>query len=93
MLETGAKRNISITSPLNGIMISLSECPDPVFASRAMGRGIAIKNPDYRVYSPFNGTVTVVFPTSHAIGLKSDDGIELLIHIGMCLSRVFFMMQ
>ncbi|MBE8950002.1 MAG: PTS glucose transporter subunit IIA [Quinella sp. 3Q1] len=64
-------------------MIPLNECPDPVFSSGAMGRGVAIKNPDYKVYAPFDGEVAVLFPTNHAIGLESNDGIELFIHVGM----------
>ena len=81
--EPQSKRNIRMPSPLYGTMIPLNECPDPVFSSGAMGRGVAIKNPDYKVYAPFDGEVTVLFPTNHAIGLKSNDGIELFIHIGM----------
>ena len=76
-------KNIRISSPLYGTMIPLNECPDPVFSSGAMGRGVAIKNPDYRVYAPFDGEVTVFFPTRHAVALKSHDGIELFIHVGM----------
>ena len=76
-------QNIKISSPLNGTLIPLNEIDDPVFASGAMGRGIAVKNPEGKVYSPFDGEITVFFPTKHAIGLKSNDGIELLIHVGM----------
>lgn len=76
-------QNIKISSPLNGTLIPLNEIDDPVFASGAMGRGIAVKNPEGKVYSPFDGEITVFFPTKHAIGLKSDNGIELLIHVGM----------
>ncbi len=76
-------QNIKISSPLNGTLIPLNEIDDPVFASGAMGRGIAVKNPEGKVYSPFDGEITVFFPTKHAIGLKSDDGVELLIHVGM----------
>ncbi len=76
-------KNIRISSPINGTLIPLNEINDPVFASGAMGRGIAVKNPEGKVYSPFDGEITVFFPTKHAIGLKSNDGIELLIHVGM----------
>ena len=76
-------KNIRISSPLNGTLIPLNEVNDPVFGGGAMGRGAAVKNPDGKVYSPFDGEITVFFPTHHAIGLKSDDGIELLIHVGM----------
>ena len=75
--------DIRISSPINGKLIPLNEVNDPVFAGGAMGRGAAIKDPEGKVYSPFDGEITVFFPTGHAIGLKSDDGIELLIHVGM----------
>ena len=76
-------KDIIINCPLDGRLLPLSEIDDPLFASGAMGRGIIVKNPDGAVYSPFNGEVTVLYPTKHAIALKSDDGIELLIQVGM----------
>ncbi len=76
-------KNITISSPLDGQLIPLNEVNDPVFAGGAMGRGAAVKNPKGKVYSPFDGEITVFFDTHHAIGLKSNDGIELLIHVGM----------
>ena len=76
-------KDIRISSPINGKLIPLNEVNDPVFAGGAMGRGIAVKDPEGKVYAPFDGEITVFFPTGHAIGLKSDDGIELLIHVGM----------
>ena len=76
-------KDIKISSPLNGKLVPLSEIDDPVFGSGAMGRGVAIKEPEGKVYAPFDGEITVFFPTKHAIGLKSNDGIELLIHVGM----------
>lgn len=76
-------KDIKITSPLNGTLIPLNQIDDPVFGSGAMGRGVAVKEPDGKVYAPFDGEITVFFPTKHAIGLKSNDGIELLIHVGM----------
>ena len=76
-------KDIRISSPLNGKLIPLNEVNDPVFAGGAMGRGAAVKDPEGKVFAPFDGEITVFFPTGHAIGLKSDDGIELLIHVGM----------
>ena len=78
-----AKRDISLFSPIVGTLVPLNSINDPVFASGAMGRGIAVKNPKGKIFSPFDGELTVFFPTGHALGLKSDDGIELLIHVGM----------
>jgi PTS system sucrose-specific IIC component len=76
-------KDIKIISPLYGKLIPLNQIDDPVFGSGAMGRGMAVKDPEGEVYSPFDGEITVFFPTKHAIGLKSNDGIELLIHVGM----------
>ena len=75
--------NICIESPVKGKLIPLTEVKDPAFSSEAMGRGAAVENPAGRVYAPFDGIVTVLFDTKHAIGLQSADGIELLIHVGL----------
>ena len=72
-----------IKSPIAGKVIELSKIHDPVFSSGAMGNGVAIEPSDNKVYSPFNGTVQFIADTKHAIGLVSDDGIEVLIHVGM----------
>jgi PTS system, glucose subfamily, IIA component len=61
----------------------LSQATDPVFASGVMGQGLVIEPSQGELTSPVNGTVTVLFPTKHAIGIVSDEGVELLIHIGM----------
>ncbi|HCB92505.1 MAG TPA: protein-N(pi)-phosphohistidine--sugar phosphotransferase [Selenomonas sp.] len=75
--------DIRLSSPLNGKMVPLQDIKDPVFSSGAMGRGMAVVEPDGKVYAPFDGEITVFFETKHAIGLKSEDGVELLIHVGM----------
>ena len=72
-----------IKSPLSGKVISLSKIDDPVFAGGAMGNGIAIQPSDNKVYAPLDGTVEFVADSKHAVGIKSDDGVELLIHVGM----------
>lgn len=77
----GGKKEIK--SPIAGKVIELSKVDDPVFSSGAMGNGVAIKPSDNKVYAPFNGTVQFIADTKHAIGLISDDGIEILIHVGM----------
>lgn len=72
-----------IASPLIGNIVPLDQVPDQVFASGAMGKGIAIDPTDGVVVAPTNATVNLVFPTGHAIGLTTENGAELLIHIGM----------
>jgi len=81
------KKNITqieeIFAPLYGDIIPLSKVPDPVFSKKMMGDGIAIIPKSGKVVSPVNGQVIQVFPTKHAIGIRSERGLELLIHIGL----------
>lgn len=70
-------------APITGITKNLSDIEDKGFASGAMGEGFAIEMQDGKVVAPFSGEVMVCFPTGHAYGLKSNDGKEILIHIGM----------
>ena len=70
-------------APMNGRMLKLEEVPDPVFSSKTIGDGFAIELADGRVCSPVNGEVVALFPTLHAIGIKSDDRNEYLIHVGL----------
>ncbi|EHI73643.1 PTS system beta-glucoside-specific transporter subunit IIABC [Streptococcus criceti] len=72
-----------IQSPMIGSVIRLSEVPDEVFASGAMGQGLAINPTDGTVVAPAAGEITLVFPTGHAVGMKTEHGAEILIHIGM----------
>ncbi|MDO4667075.1 MAG: beta-glucoside-specific PTS transporter subunit IIABC [Streptococcus sp.] len=72
-----------IASPMIGNVVKLADVPDEVFASGAMGKGIAINPSDGVVVSPANAEVTLLFPTKHAIGLRTENGAELLIHVGM----------
>lgn len=80
ILNVGAKE---VKSPISGKVIALEKVNDPVFSSGAMGKGIAIEPTDNRVYAPFNGTIEFIADTKHAIGLLSEDGVEVLIHVGM----------
>ena len=74
---------VNVKSPLNGQARELSEATDPVFAQGVMGQGVLIDPSDGKLVSPFDGVVSALFPTKHAIGLISTDGVELLMHIGM----------
>lgn len=77
-----AKKTV-ISAPLNGAIIPLEEVNDTVFSQKILGDGTAILPAEGKVYSPVNGTVSSLFETKHAIGLTSDEGVELLIHIGI----------
>ncbi|EID42980.1 PTS glucose transporter subunit IIA [Parageobacillus thermoglucosidasius] len=76
-------RAVEIHSPLDGEAIPLEEVPDPVFAQKMMGDGLAIIPKNGKVVSPINGKVVQIFPTKHAVGLVSEEGLEILIHIGL----------
>ncbi|MGG5329765.1 beta-glucoside-specific PTS transporter subunit IIABC [Enterococcus sp. AZ163] len=74
---------IEFDLPVNGKVIPLSEIQDTAFSQGLLGKGIAVQPSEGKVYAPFDGTVEVLFPTNHAIGLKSIDGVEVLVHVGM----------
>lgn len=76
-------KNIEIKSPLKGSIIPLSQVQDGAFAAEILGKGAAVVPQEGIVTSPVNGTVSTLFPTLHAIGIMSDEGAELLIHIGL----------
>lgn len=76
-------KNLAIKSPMNGNYVPLEEIPDPVFAEKMMGEGFGIEPTDGVVAAPVSGVIMQVFPTNHAIGIKTDNGIEVLIHIGL----------
>lgn len=73
----------TIQAPLAGQVVPLSDVPDEVFASGAMGQGVAIRPTGNTVVAPFSGTVVMIAPTKHAIGLRSTSGVEVLIHVGL----------
>ena len=73
----------TIAAPMSGKAIAMTEVSDPVFASEAMGKGAAIEPTEGKVFSPVDGSITMVAETGHAVGLLSDSGTEVLIHIGI----------
>lgn len=81
--EVPAGTVLAIQSPLLGHAKSLSQAPDPVFAQGVMGQGLVIEPLEGELVAPVAGVVSAIFPTKHAIGLISDEGVELLMHIGM----------
>lgn len=73
----------TVMAPLSGTVRQLAEVPDPVFAGKMVGDGIAIEPSDGIVVAPFDAEVVQLFPTKHAIGLRGKSGLEVLIHIGL----------
>ena len=76
-------RKTEIASPIKGQVLKLSDIKDEAFASGVLGRGAAILPEEGSVYAPADGEITALFPTLHALGMKTEEGAELLIHIGL----------
>lgn len=72
-----------VYSPLKGKLINIEDVSDEMFSQRMLGDGVAIIPSDKNIYSPVDGVVTMVYDTQHAIGLKTNDGKDILIHIGI----------
>jgi PTS system beta-glucosides-specific IIC component len=83
MFGTKKKSSIVIKSPLDGIVVPASELSDPVFSDDVIGRGIAIKPGSGSVLAPADAKISLMFDTGHAVSLMTDDGVELLIHVGI----------
>ncbi|MHC5229934.1 beta-glucoside-specific PTS transporter subunit IIABC [Enterococcus sp. LJL99] len=81
--STAKGDKIILASPIEGKVISLDKVEDQVFSSGALGKGVAIEPSKGEVYAPSDAEVTTLFPTGHAIGLTTTDGVEVLMHIGM----------
>lgn len=77
------KEKLHIVAPVNGSIVPIEEVPDPVFSQKMMGEGVAILPKEGNIFSPVNGKVILVAATKHAIGLRADDGSEILIHVGL----------
>nr|WP_314495272.1 glucose PTS transporter subunit IIA [uncultured Peptostreptococcus sp.] len=81
-VQLGESR-MEILSPANGDLLDLSEVPDDVFSQKLMGEGFAVESADGDIYAPVSGEIGMIFPTKHAIIIATEDGIEVLIHMGI----------
>lgn len=77
------KARISITAPVSGEIVALEKVPDPVFAEKTLGDGIAVIPEDGKIYSPVNGTLESIAATKHAYGFHSEDELDILVHFGL----------
>lgn len=77
------KRNNVLLSPMAGKVIPLSEVNDPVFASGSLGEGVAIIPSGSKVVAPSDGKIKAIFPTGHAVALHTNEGMDVLIHVGL----------
>ncbi|WP_214770332.1 MULTISPECIES: beta-glucoside-specific PTS transporter subunit IIABC [unclassified Exiguobacterium] len=93
-IEKEVEKNIrpstemTIPSPVSGQIVSLEKVSDSVFASGAMGKGFAVVPTEGKVIAPVSGQVTAIFASKHAIGIRSEDGMEILIHVGIDTVRL-----
>ena len=83
MLNFLKGKQLEIAAPLTGKVIPVTEVPDPVFAEKVLGDGIAVDPTEGTVYSPVDGTIFQIAHTFHAMGIESDDGLEILVHLGI----------
>jgi PTS system, glucose subfamily, IIA component len=72
-----------LANPIKGMVKEITEIPDEAFASGALGKGVGIEPAEGKVYAPCDGVVSVVFNTKHALGLETENGTEVLIHVGI----------
>lgn len=77
------KEEFKIVSPVDGTLIPLGEVPDQMFSQKMMGDGFAVIPASDLVIAPISGVAESVFPTGHAVGIKTKDGIECIVHIGL----------
>ncbi|WDV46831.1 PTS glucose transporter subunit IIA [Clostridiaceae bacterium M8S5] len=83
MLGFFKKKVEILKAPMAGEVVDITKVADPVFAEKALGDGVAIKPSDGLVVAPCDGKITQIFPTNHAIGIETTNGLEILIHIGL----------
>lgn len=81
--STEEKGLTEVFAPISGEVVDITKVPDEVFAGKMMGEGVAVIPEEGVVYAPFDGVVKMDFPTKHALGLESEEGLEMLIHFGL----------
>lgn len=79
----GKKKELVLTAPMTGTLLAMEAIPDQVFSARMVGDGFAVAPESGQVLAPCTGTVTQIFPTSHAVGIETPEGLEILIHVGI----------
>lgn len=81
--EERTEKVLELYAPVKGAVLPVTGSDDPMFASKALGDGVAVNPADGTVYAPCDGTISLLFPTKHAVGITSDAGIDVLIHVGI----------
>ena len=83
MLKGLFKKGVQLQTPMVGQIIQLADVPDQVFSGKMIGEGFAINPTEGKVYAPVDGEIVQLFPTKHAIGIRTKNGLEILIHVGI----------
>ncbi len=83
LFDVFKKKGITIVSPMKGKCVGIKEVSDPTFGDEILGKGVAIIPEDGKVYAPADGVITTMFPTGHAVGMTTNEGVELLVHVGL----------
>lgn len=83
MFNIFKKKSYSLLAPIDGLVIPLEKVPDPVFSEKMMGDGVAIQATGDTVYAPADGLITVTIETKHAFGMSLDNGMVLIVHVGL----------
>lgn len=83
LFKKKAKKEVALLAPLSGEVVSLEQVPDPVFSQKLAGDGVAIQPTEGILVAPFDGKISNLFHTNHAISLTSEAGLDILIHIGI----------
>ena len=77
------KSELEVASPVAGRCVRIQTVPDPTFSEEILGKGVAVKPTEGKFYAPADGSISTVFPTLHAIGVTTGEGVEILIHVGL----------
>lgn len=83
MFSIFKKNALQMVAPMNGTFVAIADIPDPVFSQKLVGDGFGINGSDDAVYSPIKGVVSATFDTKHAVAITSDNGLEVLLHVGI----------
>lgn len=83
LFKKNKAKDIALVAPVSGKVVAITEVPDPVFAQKMMGEGVAIQLTDETIVAPCDGTITLIPDTKHAFGMTNEHDMELLVHIGL----------
>lgn len=81
--ESKAVPAIEVMTPMNGVILAITDVPDPVFSGKMVGDGFAVEPTSGVVLAPVSGEVVQIFPTHHAFGIRTEEGLEILVHVGI----------